>query len=114
MGVFSAKDQSMPPAIHEAAAVLKEGQISPPIKVETDVGPGKPKAVIWWFLRMVKRLPASTPPFGVVQKQAEQAALLEKAGGMKVADKKIDDFRQLSEIKINLPGYEQLLPKLAK
>ena len=58
--------------------------------------------------------PASTPPFGVVQKQAEQSALLEKAGGMKVADKKIDDFRQLSEIKINLPGYEMLLPKPAK
>ena len=114
MGVFSANDQSMPPAIHEAAAAMKEGQISPAIKVESDAGPGKPKVVNWWFLHMVRRLQASTPPFGVVQKQAEQSALLEKAGGMKVADKKIDDFRQLSEIKINLPGYEMLLPKPAK
>ena len=69
---------------------------------------------VWWFLRMSHREPAATQPFAVVKTQAEQAALLEKAGGMQVADKKIYDFRQVSDIKINLPGYEVLIPKPKK
>ena len=36
-------------------------------------------------------------------------ALLEKAGGIQVADKKIIQFRQQSDIRIKLPGYDSLL-----
>jgi hypothetical protein len=111
MGTLTAVDQSIPAPIREAAIALKEGQNSPPVKIEADPGGGKPKVSVWWFLRMAHREPAATQPFAVVKIQAEQAALLERAGGIQIADKKIADFRLLSEIKINLPGYEILLPK---
>ena len=114
MGTFTATEPQVPAPIREAAASLKEGQISPAVKVEVDPGGGKPKVPVWWFLRMSHREPAATQPFAVVKTQAEQAALLEKAGGMQVADKKIYDFRQVSDIKINLPGYEVLIPKPKK
>jgi parvulin-like peptidyl-prolyl isomerase len=111
MGTFNATDQTIPAPVREAAAALKDGQVSGPVKIEAEAGPGKPKATIWWFLRMAHRQPPTVTPFAVVQKQAEQAAMLEKAGGIQTADKKIADFRRLSEIKINLPGYDMLLPK---
>src|SRR5579872_440020 len=111
MGTFSASDQTIPAPEREAAAALKEGQVSGPVKIEADAGPAKPKTAVWWFLRMAHRLPQTVTPFAVVQKQAEQAALLEKAGGIATADKKIEDFRRLSEIRINLPGYDMLLAK---
>jgi parvulin-like peptidyl-prolyl isomerase len=111
MGTLSAMDPQIPAPIREAAAALKDGQISPPVKVEVDPGGGKPKVPIWWFLRMAHREPSTTQPFAAVKSQVEQAALLEKAGGIQVADKKISDFRQLSDIKIKLAGYEALLPK---
>ncbi len=114
MGVFNANDQAIPAPIRDAAAALKEGQVSAPVKVDVDPGGGKPKVPIWWFLRMAHREPAATQPFAAVKIQAEQSALLEHAGGMQVADKKIADFRQLSDIKINLPGYDSLLPKQKK
>ena len=69
---------------------------------------------LYWFIVMKHKEPGTTQPFAVVKVQAEQAALLERAGGIQVADKKIADFRQLSDIKINLPGYEFLLPKQKK
>jgi parvulin-like peptidyl-prolyl isomerase len=114
MGTFNAMDQNVPPAIREAAAALKEGQTSPPVKVEADQGGGKPKIAVWWFIRLVHREPSMTQPFAVVKPQVEEAALLERAGGIQVADKKIADFRQVSEIKINLPAYDILLPKPKK
>ena len=111
MGTFTTTDQTMPVPIREAAVILKEGQTSPPVKIEVDPGGGKPKVGVWWFLRMAHREPSTVQPFAAVKAQAEQAALLERAGGIQVADKKISDFRQLSDIKINLPGYDSLLPK---
>jgi hypothetical protein len=114
MGTFSATDQSIPQPIKESAAALKEGQVSPPIKLEADQTGSKAKVPVWWFIKLIHREPASAQPFAVVKAQAEQAALLDRAGGIQVADKKIADFRQLSDIKINLPGYEMLLPKPKK
>jgi len=111
MGTFAATDASIPAPIREAAAPLKDGQFSPPVKLETDPGGGKPKIVVWWIIRMAHREPPAVQPFPAVKAQAEQAALLEKAGGIRVADKKILDFRQLSDIKINLLGYDALIPK---
>jgi parvulin-like peptidyl-prolyl isomerase len=114
MGTFIATDPSIPAPIREAAAALKEGQVSAPIKLEADQTSSKVKVPVWWFIKMAHREPAAAQPFAVVKAQVEQAALLERAGGIQVADKKIADFRQLSEIKINLPGYEMLLPKPKK
>ena len=114
MGTFNANDQTIPAPIREAAAAMKDGQVSAPIKVEADPGGGKPKVPVWWFIMMKHREPASTQPFAVIKTQAEQAALLDRAGGIQVADKKIADFRQLSDIKFNLPGYDLLLPKPKK
>lgn len=114
MGTFAATDQGLPAPIREALQTLKEGQTSPPVKVEADAGAGKPKVTLWWFLRMTHREPAQSLPFAVVKPQVEQALMLERAGGLQVADKKITDFRQLSDIKINLPGYDALLPKPKK
>ena len=114
MGTFVAGDPQIPAAIREAAVALKEGQLSPSVKVEVDPGGGKPKVPVWWFLRMAHREPAAAQPYAAIKVQVEQAALLEKAGGIQVADKKITDFRQLSDIRINLPGYEMLLPKPKK
>lgn len=114
MGTFAITDQTIPAPIRDAAATLKEGQTSAPIRVEAEQGGGKPKIPVWWFLKMGHREPSTVQPFAVVKVQAEQAALLERAGGIQVADKKIADFRQVSDIKINLPGYDILLPKPKK
>jgi parvulin-like peptidyl-prolyl isomerase len=114
MGTFNATDPTMPPPIREAAAALKEGAVSGPVKIEAGSAAGQPKATIWWFIRMAHREPGSTKPFSLVKEQAQQAALLERAGGIQVADKKIADFRQVSDIKINLAGYDALLPRPKK
>jgi len=114
MGTFNATDLTIPAPIREAAATLKDGQVSPPLKVEAEQGGGKPKVTLYWFIVMKHKEPGTTQPFAVVKTQVEQAALLDRAGGIQVADKKIADFRQVSDIKINLPGYEFLLPKPKK
>lgn len=114
LGQVSSTDPNLPAPIKDAVKTLKDGQTSPPVRLDLEPAPGKPKITVWWIMRLVKREPATTRPFADVKTQAEQALMLERAGGIQVADKKIADFRALSDIKINLTGYEMLVPARKK
>lgn len=106
--VLSAKNNTLPPIIRDAAKTLKTGETSAPLKIETEQGMGKPRLALWFFLRMTNKEPEKVRPFAEVKTQCERLALLERAGGYATADKKIADYRKQSQIKVSLPGYESL------
>jgi parvulin-like peptidyl-prolyl isomerase len=107
MGLVAAADPSLPAPMKEAIKLLKVGEVTPPLKLEVRDMQGKP-ATIWFILRLTSKEPESVRSFAEVKEQVEQEALLEKAGGYQVADKKIQQFRQQSDIQVSLPGYQSL------
>ncbi len=111
IGVIFATDTRVPAVLRDAVRPLKLGEITPPVKLEADAGPGKPKLVTWWRLLLKSKEPESVRPFNELKTALERLTLVEKAGGYQVGDKKVAEFRRQSEIKINLPGYDSLLNK---
>lgn len=111
LGVVSAADNNVPAPIREAVKKLKVGEITPAIKFDLASGPEKTPGTVWLFVRLVSKEPEKVRPFEDVKSQAERLALLEKAGGYQVADKKIATFREQSKIQISLPAYQSLAPK---
>ncbi len=111
IGIIFSTDTRVPAVLRDAVRPLKLGQITQPIKIEQDAGPGKPKVASWWRLLLKSKEPASVRPLNEIKTGIERLALIEKAGGYQVGDKKVADFRLTSVIKINLPGYESLASK---
>ncbi len=109
LGLINAKNNGLPPAIETTVQTMKIGEVSTPIKLEVDAGPGKPKANLWFFVKLISKEAEIVHPYSEVKTQVERVALLERAGGYQVADKKIADFRKQSVIKINIPGYQNLI-----
>lgn len=109
-GVLAANDPNIPPQIRDAIKAMKIGQISNPIRVEANAGTGRPKAVNWFVFQLTRIDPQKIQPLTDVKEQCERFALLERAGGIQVADKKITDYRAQSKITIDLPGFDDLLP----
>lgn len=110
-GVIAANDTRIPAPLRDALRPLKPGEITPAVKLEQDLGPGKPKLVTWWRLLLRTREPESIRPLSDLRYGVERLAMLEKAGGYQAGDKKVADLRSQSEIKISLPGYEALESK---
>lgn len=108
MGAIASNNPVLPEVIRNAVKALKEGETTPPIKIEYDMGAGKPKTANWWFVKLIKKEPGRVIPFSEVKDQVERLAALEQAGGFQAADKKILDFRKQSVIRINIPGYKEL------
>jgi parvulin-like peptidyl-prolyl isomerase len=103
-----ANDPAIPAPIRDAVKKLQVGQVTPPIKLEVSQRQGGPSVPVYFFARLTSKEPAVSRSFAEVKLQVERAALLERAGGMQVAEKKIREFRQQSKIVVNLPGYENL------
>ncbi len=107
-GTVNANDPALPATIGEAVRKLKVGEVSPPIRIDASVGANRPKLTFWWFMRLTSREPAKVRPLSEIRTQVERIALLERAGGYTVADKKVADARRQADIRILLPGYESL------
>jgi len=108
LGTVAANSETLPAPLREAIKKLKVGETTPPIKLDMTGPQGKPAGAVWFIVRLVSKTPESVRPFAEIKDQIERLALLEKAGGYQVADKKILQFRLQSDVKINLPGYENL------
>jgi len=106
-----ASDPGLPAPIRDAVKLMKPGEVSPAVKLETDRGAGKPKLVTWWRILLRSREPENVRPLADIRSGVERLATIEKAGGLQTGDKKIADLRSQSEIKISLPGYESLESK---
>ena len=111
IGIFYADDTHLPEEIRTAVKKLNVGDVTPPIPIDFDPGEGKDKIHVYWLIKLMVRDVQSVRPFETVKTQAERLALLEKGGGIKAADEKITAFRDASDLKINLPGYDGLLKK---
>ena len=107
MGLIFPADPNLPETIRSAVRKINVGEVTPPIETEFDQD-GK-KIKVWWFVRLDQKDGEVVHPLVEVKTQAMRRAMLEKAGGFKDSDKKLADFRDKAEIKINLPGYEALL-----
>ena len=110
LGPINANEPSVPVLMRDTLKSMKVGQTSDLIKIDADGPPGKPKIPYYWVFQLTRRDPVKVRPFAEVKEQTEQLALLEHAGGIQVADKKISDYRNLSKITIEMPGYDELLP----
>jgi parvulin-like peptidyl-prolyl isomerase len=108
LGLVQSNAPLLPEAIKAAARTLKLNEVSAPIKTDVQVEAGKPKQVLWWFLRVKSREPGVARPFGDVKEFVERQALLEKAGGTQAGEKKIAEFRKTAAIKVFLPVYKSL------
>ncbi len=112
--LINAKNNGLPPAIQSVVQTIKLGEVSAPIKLDMDVGPGKPKSSIWFFVKLISKEAEVVHPFSEVKAQVERTALLERAGGYQVAEKKIADFRKQAVIKISIPGYQNFISESKK
>jgi parvulin-like peptidyl-prolyl isomerase len=108
LGTFTPEDKTLPDALKEAIKKLKVGEVSPPVKFDVKDAQGNVRGSLWFVVRLVSKEPGTTRPFADVKEQVERMALLEKAGGYQVADKKIQQFWKESDIKVNMPGYQNL------
>jgi len=108
LGVIASTEPRIPEAVRNVAKTIKLNEPSAPIKTEIPVSAGKPAQTIWWFVRVKSREPGTTRPFGDVKDFVEKQAILEKAGGLQTAEKKIAEFRKTAAIKILLPLYKGL------
>jgi parvulin-like peptidyl-prolyl isomerase len=106
MGIIFATDMGLPDSIRAAIKRANVGEVTPPIEIEFDDA-GK-KIKVWWLLKLEQRDAEVVHPLTEVKLQVQRLSLLEKAGGMKVADDKIEEFRKKADLKISLPGYEAL------
>ena len=109
-GVLTGNDPNIPPQIREAIKAMKIGDLSSPIRVDVNAAPGRPKSVNWFVFQLTRYDPKKVQSLSEVKEQCERLALLERAGGIQVADKKITDYRAQSKISIDLPGFDDLLP----
>ena len=109
-GILAANDPNVPSQIREGIKILKVGQLSSPIKVEGNAAPGRPKSANWFVFQLTRLDPQKIQPLAEVKEQCERFTLLERAGGIQVADKKITEYRAQSKITIDLPGFEDLVP----
>ena len=107
MDPISAKSNSLPPAMQAAVKGLKIGEVAGPIKLDF-AGPKGSKVSQWFFIRLVSQEKESAKPFAEIQSQVEHQAMLARAGGYEVADKKISDFRKISKVKVTLLRYKSL------
>ena len=107
-GIVYATDTRVPAVLRDAVKLSKPGEITPALKLEQDAGPGKPKLVTWWRLLVRTKEPESVRPFSDLKSGLERLAIIEKAGGYQVADKKVADLRGQSDIRVTLPGYDNL------
>lgn len=110
IGILPATDPGLPAPIKETVKKMKVGEIAGPIKIEAAQEKDKPKVTVWFFVRLLSREPEAVRAFAEIRKQCERLAMLERAGGIQVADKKIADYRKTADIKINVAGYDALLP----
>ncbi len=108
IGTMAANEPRLAAAIRDALRPLKVGEVSPAVKIEQDLGPGKAKLVTWWRLLMRTKEPEMVHTFDELKRGLERLALIEKAGGLQTADKKIAAFRSQSEVKVSMSGYENL------
>ena len=108
LGVVAATDPKLPTPLRDAVKNLKVGDVTPPIKMEASQGPNKPKVTVWWMLRLMSKEAGTMQEFATIRKQVERTALLERAGGYQVVDKKMTEFRKTSKLVIAMPGYEKL------
>lgn len=108
IGTIPVDGNRIPTALKDAVRPLKPGEITPPVKLELDAGPGKPKVVTWWLLLLKSKMPETVRTLSDMKIGVERQAILEKAGGYAAGDRKIAEFRSQSDIKVNLPGYESL------
>lgn len=106
IGTLSANDPKIPAPMKEAIEKLKPGETSEPIKVESAATANGSKQTLYWIVRLLAREPAVTRSFQEVKGFAEHAALLDKAGGLKVAESKLSAFRKQANITVGLPGYD--------
>jgi foldase protein PrsA len=109
IGVFDATDKSLPEDIRNKVRDLKSGEFTEPISVKFDTGGSAGQVTVYWIVKLNERQIASQRQLADVRAQVEKLATLQKTGGLEVGDKKIADFRKTSDIKIDLPGYEELL-----
>ena len=108
---MNADDKILPDTIRTAVRKLKVKEVTPPVPIQFDQGEGKPKITVYWLLRLNNRTAQTTIPFEEVKTQVERLALLMKVGGITAADERITAFHDSSDIKVSLPGYDNLLKK---
>ena len=108
LGTLLSNDGRIPEAVKAVARTIKIGEVSAPIKTTMQAQPGKPIQSAWWIIRIKSREAGATRPFGEIKDSVEKQAVLEKAGGLQAAEKKIADFRKTSAIKVTLPLYQSL------
>lgn len=113
-GTILANDVNLPANFRTALQKLQPGQTTSALKVDAQIAGTPATVATWWFIRMVKKEPGTVRPFADVKSQVEQSALLQKAGGLQVAEKKIAESRKTAVIKVFLPGYEQVESKPKK
>jgi parvulin-like peptidyl-prolyl isomerase len=108
MGVINAKGSGLPEAVVSAIKEINIGEVTPPIRLEVGKAGQTAKVPAWVFFRLTSRNPEEILPFEKVQKMVERDALLTKAGGYAVTDKKIAEFRYGAKIEVLLHGFGEL------
>jgi foldase protein PrsA len=108
IGTIPVNDPGLPEAVRQAVKPLKVGEITAPIQTMMPVA-GGPARPAWFLVRKVGRIEANMRPFESVREDAQRLALLEKAGGLAAAQKKLDDYRKTAKIEIMLPAYKDVL-----
>jgi foldase protein PrsA len=108
IGILTPESPNLPDALKQAIRKIKPGQVTDVVKIEMTLNPGQPPVPVWYYVKLEADDPAKARPFEDVREDAQARALLEKAGGLQVADKKLVAFRGASVIKVTAPGYESL------
>lgn len=106
LGRLSADDPVIPSFIRDAVRRMKVGQISPALQDPSVPPAGAVKR--YFYVHLIGRQEAAASSFESVAGLAERMALLEKAGGAANAERKVEDFRRRSVIRVLLPGLEDL------
>jgi parvulin-like peptidyl-prolyl isomerase len=102
---FSVNDTRLPDFIREAVKKLKKvGDVTPALQGTF----GTPPKPTFYILRLLGKEEMNVQPLEQVRAQAERMALLDKVGGLKAVEAKLDEFRKTASIVIKLPGYEDL------
>lgn len=108
MGVVNAKGAGLPEPVVAAVKELNVGEVTPPVRLEVSKAGQSAKVPVWVFFRLTSRNPEEVFPFEKVQKMVERDVLLTKAGGYKVVDMKIAEYRQGAKIEVLLHGFGEL------
>lgn len=108
LGVIAVNDTRLAPALRDAVRPLKVGAVTPAVKLEQEASDGKPKTVVWIRLLVTSKELETVRPFNDLKYGLQRLALIEKAGGYPAGDQRVAEFRSQSNIKINIPGYDNL------